>query len=71
MMMDELQGVLASAGLQLVQTTTAKHAEAQARMAAEPAAVRVRRERPSPPPLDDGPLIQVETGRGNGPRASV
>jgi ribonuclease E len=71
MMMDELQGMLASAGLQLVQTATAKHAEAQARMAAEPAPVRVRRDRPRLPPLDDGPLIQVETSRGNGPRVGV
>jgi ribonuclease E len=69
MSIDELQGALASAGLQLVQTEAAKHALTQARMAAEAAPVRVLRERPRLPPLDDSPLIQVETSRGDAPRA--
>ena len=61
MPLDELQPVLQTAGLMLVQTTAEKHAEAQARMAAEVAPVRVPRERVALPPLDDGPLVQVET----------
>ena len=58
---DELQPVLQSAGLMLVQTAADRHAEAQAKMAAEPAPPRARRERPPLPPLDEAPLVQVET----------
>ena len=61
MPIDELQPVLQTAGLMLVQTTAEKHAEAQARMAAEVPPERVPRERVALPPLDDGPLVQVET----------
>ena len=68
---DELQPVLQSAGLLLVQTAANKHAEAQAKMAAEPAPRRAPRERPPLPPLDDAPLVQVETQRPSGERANV
>ncbi len=60
---DELLPVLDRAGLILVQTEPLKLAETQARLAAEPRPVRVPRERPVLPPLDVGPLIQVETRR--------
>jgi ribonuclease E len=53
--------VLEVAGLTLVETEPAKHAEAVARLAAEPTPVREPRERLVLPPLDDGPLVQVET----------
>jgi ribonuclease E len=62
---DELLPVLDRAGLILVQTEPLKLAEAQARLAAEPRPARVRRERPVLPPLDAGPLIQVETRRNH------
>ena len=58
---DELQPVLQSAGLLLVQTASDKHAETQARLAAERAPVRAPRERPQLPPPDEAPLVQVET----------
>ncbi len=58
---DELLTVLDRAGLILVQTEPLKLAETQARLAAEPRPIRVPRERPVLPPLDAGPLIQVET----------
>jgi ribonuclease E len=60
---DELLPVLDRAGLILVQTEPVKLAETQARLAAEPKPVRAPRERPAAPPLDVGPLIQVETRR--------
>ncbi|GIL04643.1 MAG: hypothetical protein AMXMBFR72_29270 [Betaproteobacteria bacterium] len=60
---DELMPVLDRAGLILVQTEPLKLAETQARLAAEPRPLRVPRERPVLPPLDIGPLIQVETRR--------
>jgi ribonuclease E len=60
---EQLLPVLQGAGLQLVQTEADKLAQAQAKMAAEPKSVRVPRERPVLPPLDSGPLVQVETRR--------
>ncbi|MEW5881246.1 MAG: hypothetical protein AB1761_12470, partial [Pseudomonadota bacterium] len=63
---DELLPVLDRAGLILVQTEPLKLAETQARLAAEPRPPRVPRERPVLPPLDVGPLIQVETRRSVG-----
>lgn len=57
----ELSSALEGAGLTLVQTEKQLLLDAQARMAAEPAPPRVQRERPILPPLDDAPLIQVET----------
>jgi ribonuclease E len=53
--------VLELAGLTLVQTEPVKLEEARARLAGEPATVRVPRERPVLPPLDTRPLVQVET----------
>jgi ribonuclease E len=58
---DQLQPVLELAGLTLVQTQPEKHAEAVARLAAEPRPARRPRERPVLPPMQDGPLVQVET----------
>jgi ribonuclease E len=60
---DQLLPVLQGAGLQLVQTEASKLAHIQAKMAAEPKPARVPRERPLLPPLDSGPLVQVETRR--------
>ncbi len=68
---DELEPVLQSAGLMLVQTAPGRHAETQAKMAAEPRPPRVRRERPLLPPMDDAPLVQVETHGPSHERASV
>ncbi len=63
MSIETLTPLLEQAGLMLVQTAPAKHAEVLARIAAEPGPIRVPRERPVLPPLDLGPLIQVETRR--------
>jgi ribonuclease E len=57
------------AGLTLVQTEPAKLEHTRARMATEPRPQRVPRERPVLPPLDTGPLVQVET-RGAQDRSS-
>ena len=59
--LDELQPALDQAGLTLVQTEPGKHAEAVARLASEPKPVRVARERLVLPPLEEGPLVQIET----------
>lgn len=61
MPIDELLPMLERAGLILVQTAPEKLAQAQARLAAQPPALRVPRERPVLPPVDSGPLIQVHT----------
>jgi len=58
---DQLQPVLELAGLTLVQTEPSKHAEAVARLSSEPRSKRVPRERPILPPLEETPLVQVET----------
>ncbi|MEP6608783.1 MAG: ribonuclease E/G [Burkholderiaceae bacterium] len=60
---DELRPILHGAGLELIQTAADKHSEAQARLAAIPPAARTPRERPVLPPLDDAPLVQIETHR--------
>jgi ribonuclease E len=60
---EQLLPVLQGVGLHLVQTESSKLAQTQAKMAAEPKPVRVPRERPVLPPLDSGPLVQVETRR--------
>ncbi len=65
MAVESLTPLLEQAGLILVQTAPDKHAEVQQRIAAEPKPVRVPRERPAMPPLDVGPLIQVETRRSD------
>jgi ribonuclease E len=61
MPVEELRPVLEQAGLTLVQTEPAKLADVIARFAAESKPARAPRERPVLPPLDTGPLIQVET----------
>jgi ribonuclease E len=61
MPLDQLLPVLESAGMTLAQTDASKHAQALARIAAEPHIPRIPRERPVLPPLDAGPLTQVET----------
>jgi len=58
----ELQPVLESAGLMLVQTAADKYSDTQAKLAAAAPPPRVRRERPALPPLQELPLVQVETG---------
>ncbi|MES2425015.1 MAG: Rne/Rng family ribonuclease, partial [Pseudomonadota bacterium] len=61
--LDALQQIAQGSGLEWVNSDTAKIAAAQAAMAAEPAPVRVPRERPPAVTLDDGPLVLVETKR--------
>jgi len=56
-----LQSVAKSAGLQWVNSDADKIRAVQATMAAEPAAVRVPRERKPAVTVDDGPLVLVET----------
>jgi ribonuclease E len=68
---EQLQPVLELAGLTLVQTAPDKHAEALARMASEPAPIRAPRERAALPPVEEGPLIQVETRRPIEQRAEM
>jgi ribonuclease E len=71
MAVESLTPLLERAGLILVQTAADKLAEVQQRIAAEPKPVRVPRERPPLPPLDVGPLIQVETRRHDAPSQSA
>ncbi|TSE27670.1 Rne/Rng family ribonuclease [Tepidimonas aquatica] len=61
--LDELARLAAEAGLQWVQSDPERVAAAQAAIAAEPPPVRVPRERPPAPALDEGPLVLVETQR--------
>jgi ribonuclease E len=61
--LDQLLPMLESAGMTLAETNQEKYAVVQARIAAEPAAPHVPRERPILPPVDVGPLVQVETRR--------
>jgi ribonuclease E len=63
MPVDDLQPILEQAGLKLVQTEPGKLADVLNRFASEAKPVRVPRERPVPPPLETGPLVQVETRR--------
>jgi len=65
MAIEALMPVLDQAGLILVQTSPEKQAEVLTRIAAEPKPARAPRERPALPPLDVGPLVQVETHRHN------
>jgi len=65
MPVEQLQSVLQAAGLTLVQTSTVKLEETRVRMQGETRPVRVPRERPVLPPLDSGPLVQVETRRAH------
>lgn len=59
--MDDLQQVAEGSGLQWVNSDREKIAAAQAAMAAEPAPIRVPRERKAVVPDDAGPLVLVET----------
>jgi hypothetical protein len=68
---EQLQPALELAGLTLVQTAPAKRADALARMASEPVPVRKPRERQALPPIEEGPLIQVETRRAAHQRAEM
>ena len=61
--LDELSRVAESSGLNWVNSDAEKIATAQAAMAAEPSASRIPRERPVALPVDNGPLILVETKR--------
>ncbi|RCX10267.1 Rne/Rng family ribonuclease [Extensimonas vulgaris] len=61
--LQDLQQVVAQAGLQWVNTDPAKVAAVQAAIAAEPAPIRVPRERPAVARPDEGPLVLVETRR--------
>lgn len=60
---EALQQVAAASGLQWVNSDADKVAAVQAAIAAEPAPVRVPRERPPAVVLDEGPLVLVETRR--------
>jgi ribonuclease E len=60
---DQLKGVAEGSGLQWVSSDSDKIAAAQAAIASEPKPVRVPRERPPVPVLDEGPLVLVETKR--------
>jgi len=59
--LDQLLPMLASAGMTLAQTDAQKLADVRARIAAEPRPIHVPRVRPDLPPLEPGPLVQVET----------
>ena len=59
--MDDLQRIAEGSGLTWVNSDADKMRAAQAAMAAEPAAMHVPRQRPPLLPLDDGPLVLVET----------
>jgi ribonuclease E len=58
---DSLQQVAHNSGLVWVNSDSAKVAAVQAAIAAEPAAVRVPRERPPAVVVNEGPLVLVET----------
>jgi ribonuclease E len=58
---DTLANPAGAAGLQWINSDADKVAAVQAAIAAEPAPIRVPRERPPAVELDDGPLILVET----------
>ena len=66
---EDLRPILEQAGLTLVQTEPGKLADVLARFAGEAKPARVPRERPVLPPLDAGPLVQVETRRAPAPPA--
>jgi ribonuclease E len=67
--LEQLLPMLESAGMTLAQTDAEKLAEVQARIAAEPRPVHVPRQRQELPPLDIGPLVQVETRHNATPPA--
>ncbi|MFN7444960.1 MAG: Rne/Rng family ribonuclease, partial [Curvibacter sp.] len=59
--LSELNAVASGSGLQWVNSDAGKIAAVQAAIAAEPKPIHVRRERPAPVVIDEGPLILVET----------
>jgi ribonuclease E len=61
--LENLGSLLERAGLLQVQTEPQKLADVLARIEREPKPIRIGRERPILPPLDEGPLVQVETRR--------
>ena len=60
---EQMQQVAQSSGLQWVGSDPQKIAAVQAAIAAEPAPIRVPRERPAVVVADGGPLVMVETQR--------
>ena len=60
---EQMQQVAQSSGLQWVGSDPQKIAAVQAAIAAEPAPIRVPRERPAVVVGDEGPLVMVETQR--------
>ena len=62
MQVEQLQGVLAEVGLELVQTNAEKLAQARANI--PPPLPHVPRERRISPPVASDPLVQVETRKG-------
>jgi ribonuclease E len=63
--LDDLQPVLELAGLTLVQTEPAKLQAVLAEVATEAPPRRSPRERPRLPPIEEAPLVQVETRRSD------
>ncbi|MGI9134822.1 MAG: hypothetical protein ACR2I0_12935 [Rhodoferax sp.] len=61
--LDALHDIALGSGLQWINSDAERVAQAQAAIAAEPAALHVPRARPAPVVLDEGPLILVETRR--------
>ncbi len=61
MNLEELTPVLDAAGIELAQTDPTKLAEVQARIASESHSQRLGRERPVRPPVEETPLVQVQT----------
>jgi ribonuclease E len=61
MNLEELTPALEAAGIELAQTDPEKLAAVQARIASEAAERRVGRERPKRPPVEEAPLVQVQT----------
>lgn len=59
----DLSQLADQSGLIWVHSDTAKVAEVQSLIAAEPRVMHVPRERPAPVPIDVGPLVLVETRR--------
>ncbi|MCX7901687.1 MAG: ribonuclease E/G, partial [Burkholderiaceae bacterium] len=65
--LDQLLPMLEAAGMTMAQTDPRKVEEIRMRMESEPKPPRLPRERPVLPPLEEGPLIQVETKRPEAP----
>jgi len=61
MNLEALAPALEAAGIELAQTDPEKLAAVQARIASEAAERRIGRERPKRPPIEEAPLIQVQT----------